>query len=144
MTVNWQDWRTWVRTAAWIVYVIFTIRYFVFFGVRSPAAPSVAVILSLVLFAIAVILNFLPNRPFLLLKIAFAGIVVYLIRRFNFAAMCDDIGMLSFGFVIVLFMISTRTCRESWDSQKRPWWPAVKRTLRRGRGDWGEEETRPF
>jgi len=86
-------------------------------------------------------LSYFHSRAFLAVKIVYAVGTAFVFRHFDIAFMHEDYAFLVFG-AGVLFLVAFVPSQSQRRFRFSEWLAAMKRTFRRLRGDWTEDDER--
>jgi len=135
---NSRPWRSWIRTgfglAVWLFWLHLAIA-----SVEPRSSRTLAIVASFLIVAGAWGIAYLPNRPLWPLKLIYAVSAALVFRHFNLFHFREDVPTVVFSASVLFLLTILSEYREECIRQRQPWWPAVKRTARRLRGDWQED-----
>ena len=135
------EWRPSVRAsvrALFIFIFLLILSWQLVASVQPRSQRLICFVISVFLILCSIGIKRLPNRRFLAIKISYSVGAAIALRHWNIAFARDDFAFLVFYFAILLLFL----CLPPFPAHHRqPWWPAVKRTIRRLRGDWPEDES---
>jgi len=106
------------------------------FGLRQPYGVFRFVITAILL-AGAFGMSLLPTRRHVVIKLCYVAFAALAFRHWNIALAGEGWEFFAFG-AMILAAVSFPS--PFFEQRRQPWWPAVRRTLRRLRGDWNEDD----
>ena len=130
-------WPGWARVTGQLLVSLF-VSWLLVAKVQPPSRRPICFVVAFILVIVGYGLSFLPNRQFWSIKLGYAVVIAISFRHWNIGFSYDAVGFLVLWVIalpLVSFLPSYREYRE-----RRPWWPAVKRTIHRFRGVWREDD----
>jgi hypothetical protein len=113
-----------------------------FFHAQSRTSFVIRFLVIVVAGSIGRAMSYFEPRAFLALKIVYAIGFAFVFRYFNIASAREDYAFLVFAagvlFVLTIVPLTPRRPRFGFSV----WWAAMKRTFRRLRGDWTQDDER--
>jgi hypothetical protein len=134
-------WRRWLDIVGWALLAAL-LAWNVTNAVPAQSRRMECFVVAFALALIGGALSYLETRRFLAIKICYAIVAGIVLRHFNIGFSRDGIAFLVFmaGGLFLISMLPPIPLGSRF--RFRQWWPAMKRTVRRLRGGWREDEER--
>jgi len=133
-----SNWRVWLTELAWILLIALEVVWP--FHAQGRASFVIRFIVVVIAGSIGRAMSYFAPRAFLAVKIVYAIGFAFVFRYFNIALTREDYAFLMFA-AGVLFLLTIVPLAPQGPGFKL-WWAAMKRTLRRLRGAWSEDDER--
>jgi hypothetical protein len=134
-------WHLWIGRLGWFL-LTSLIAWYAVWAIRPTSRRAYCFAITLAFIWIAYALSYLRGRKFWTLKFCCAILVGFAFWRFNIAFSRDDMAFLVFAVCTQLIVSILPPMPRRSHVSLGNWWSATKRTVRRLRGDWSEDDER--
>jgi hypothetical protein len=136
-----SNWRRWKEGLGWFLLAVL-FAWNASLGVPTGVKRIYCFAMIIAVVLVGAVLSHFRGRRFVMMKICYVVVAILLFKYLNVGFSRNDIAFTIFNAGIVSTLAFLPPIPQRTGFKLSLWWPAMKRTIRRLRGDWRADEER--